>query len=74
VLGLLLGLVAQGIYDLFKAWLTPILLEGRPLKYEEAMATLIPAIAAGLSVLILLVLFYRWGLLKQKKFESTAYQ
>ncbi len=59
VLGILLGLIAQAVYDTFKLWLTPLLLEGRHLTASESMNALIPALAGGLSVLMLFLIFYR---------------
>lgn len=49
VLATLPGVLATFLYDLFKAWLTPIMLEGRALKSSEAMATVNPVIAGSLN-------------------------
>jgi len=65
-LGILLGVLATAIYDLSKAWLTPLMLEGRALEYREAMSTLIPVIAAGFSILLLSLFFSKWGFLGHK--------
>ena len=53
--------------DIFKMWLTPLIVEHRLLEYEDAARTVVSAIAAGLALTVLVLICFRIGLLKRRK-------
>jgi len=65
-LGTLLGILATALYDFFKAWITPFLLEGRTLEYSDVLRTFIPVFAGVFATLVFMFLLYKWGLLETK--------
>lgn len=65
-LGLILGIIANGFYDVFKAWLRP-LFDGKALTFEEVLKALVPALAAALTVLVVFLLLGAILLTKRKR-------
>ena len=55
-LGLLLGILAQSLYDSFKAWVTPMV-EGRIITPLEVRMAIVPIAVAVILVLILFTSF-----------------
>jgi len=55
-LGLLLGILAQSLYDSFKAWVTPMV-EGRIITPLEVRMAIMPIVVAAILFLILFTVF-----------------
>jgi len=69
-LGTLFGIIGGALYNVFKEWITPFMLEGRALTYSDNVRILIHVIATGLTLLTFTFFLYAWGIWKPLKKEK----